>query len=181
MSNKKRNTIITLSVVISIIMLAFVMLPQSQIEAIPQIKETKFIITGWDYPDDYGQGVQAWSADTNHTGSWINYAWGIWTNDSVAVKWNVSQAIRMRINVVLNSTFLGISTLAQGENLLRHNVSVTDQFDDVVFSQQNLTLYSNVTGYPDSSMYVYYHYVIFDFLPLEGEFYTVTIICEIYY
>lgn len=172
----KKKVLITTVSILAVLTLLLVMAPQSKAQC------TMFITASTWEMDDYGQGLQTWYAESNATGSWVVIAWATYTNTSYdPIRWNASQAIRIRVQCVLNSTLLGLSALSQGLNYLQHNISVVDQFDAVVFSQQNFTFYYNATGYPDSAMYIYQHTVILDFSPLEGEFYTATLVTEIYY
>lgn len=146
--------------------------------ATPQAKGAQFYIASWSYPDTYGQGIYSIHAQSNRTGSWVTYDTRAYDEAASPINWNVSQAIRLLVWTVVNSTLLGISTISQGFNFLKHNVSVTDQFGAEVFSQQNFTYYQNIT---DSEMFWYQYYVVLDFSPLEGELYAVSVVFEIYY
>ena len=82
----------------------------------------------------------------------------------------------------LNYTLLGITDddagLISGRNHIKHNVTVTDQFGSTVYSKQNFTFDYNASY---DGFFWYRHYQILDFSPLEGEYYTVTLLCEIYW
>ena len=146
---------------------------------IPQAKGTQFYLAEWDFPDEYGQGVSTWYAQSNATGSWVDIASNGYTSDpEPPIPWNVSQVIRILIWSSMNRTLLGLNDTDIGKNHVQHNVTVTDQWDIEVFSQQNFTFFDvNV----EDDLYWYRHTVILNFLPLEAEFYTVTILCEIYW
>ena len=144
----------------------------------PQVKGVQFYIASWSYPDEFGQGMQTWYAMSNATGSWETFEQGTYDETTPPIHWNVSQAIKISVWVSMNYTLLGLSSIIVGQNYIQHNVTVTDQWGAEVFSQQNFTCDYNDTN---SGLYWYRHYVIFDFLPLEGEFYTVTIRTQIYW
>lgn len=145
---------------------------------IPQAKGVQFYLATWSYPDEYGQGIHTWYADSNATGSWVTFEAANYLESTGPIPWNVSQAIRIMVWASMNRTLLGLNDTDVGKNHIQHNVTVTDQWDIEVFSQQNFTFdYVAVEG----EMYWYRHVVILNFLPLEGEFYTVTILCYIYW
>jgi len=147
---------------------------------IPQVKGVQFYIAGWS-TDEYGQGIDGYYLESNRTGSWVGVGYGSWDDDGdtpIPQQWNVSQVMRIQLWTKMNSTLLGLSSIIVGQNYIQHNITVTDQWDVEVFSQQNFTLNYN-ESYGD--IYWYRHYVVLDFLPLEGEFYTITILAEIYW
>lgn len=150
----------------------------------PQARGVQFYIStdGWDYPDAYDQGIHTWYAQSNRTGSWVTYEAHNYLESYGAVEWNVSQTIRMVVWCSVNYTLLGLSDtdahLIAGRNYIQHNVSVVDQFGTNVFTQQNFTFDYNESY---SGIFWYRHYVILDFVPIEGEYYTVTLRCQIYW
>ena len=145
----------------------------------PQAKGTQFYLASWSYPDEYGQGISTWYAESNDTGSWVAIESAGWNNPhGEPIPWNVSAAIKLLVWVSMNRTLLGLNDTDIGKNHIQHNVTVTDQWDIEVFSKQNFTFdYVDVQG----DMYWYRHVVILNFLPLEGEFYTVIIRAYIYW
>ena len=149
----------------------------------PQVKGVQFHIASWSYPDEFGQGTDIWYASSNATGSWVDIESNKHDEEEGPVPWNVSQVIRIGIWTTLNYTLLGLdgvngSDIILGQNYIRHNVTVTDQWGAVVFSQQNFTCDYNASY---AGVYWYRYFVILNFLPLEGEFYTVTIRTQIYW
>ena len=149
----------------------------------PQVKGVQFYIAGWSQ-DEYGQGPESYYLQSNRTGSWVTIEYGSWDDDPGAVfpvRWNISQVMKITLYSTMNSTLLGLTNttdLILGQNYIKHNITVTDQWGAEVFSQQNFTCDYNET-YGD--LFWYRHYVILNFLPLEGEFYTVTIRTQIYW
>lgn len=87
-------------------------------------------------------------------------------------------SIVLEVGCVLNTTFADVSSIAEGLNVIRHNVSVLSSNGSVVFSKQNFT-YVSCTDFLDP-MYYYDYTVTLDFTPLSGVVYTVTVIYEVF-
>ena len=147
---------------------------------IPQAKaNSQFIISSWDHPDEYGQGITLFHFYENSTGSWVEVydPTGYRPDDTSIIDWNASVAIKLRCHSSLNSTFLGLSDDSEGMNYIRHSVTVSN-LTGVVFSQQNFTYHGR--GHV-GSMYFYQYEVVLNFLPEYGEIYTVTVTYEVFY
>ena len=91
---------------------------------------------------------------------------------------NASTVISLRVGCWLNSTYADVSSLAEGQTVIRHSVSVLSGNGSVVFSKQNFTYQSGVDAL--TPMYHYDYDVTLDFVPLSGTTYTVTVIYEVY-
>jgi len=165
--NKKLLSVLVICAFASVLLLAT-----------PHARGVQFYVATWSYPDEYGQGIDTWYAQSNRTGSWVTFEAYNHDQNYDAIEWNVSQVIRMMVWCTLNYTLLGISSLSEGLNYIKHNVTVTDRHNAIVFSKQNFTFDYNASY---DGLYWYRHYVILDFSPLEGELYTVVLNCEIYY
>jgi len=87
--------------------------------------------------------------------------------------------ITLSMECWLNATFTGISSLAEGLNIIRHSVVVTCINGTTVFSQQNFTYISGLDAF--APMYIYKHQVILDFVPERGDYYTVIVTYEVFY
>ena len=87
--------------------------------------------------------------------------------------------ITLLVDCWLNSTTYEISTLAEGKNIIRHNITVISTNSTVVFSQANLT-YIASADYGDN-VFLYQYSVYLDFTVMYGEIYTATITYEIFY
>ena len=187
-----RNKIIAIVLVIltaSILLIASVQSPGSI--PTPQAK-AQFIIASWNFPDEYGQGIEAFRVYENSTGDWVQVGFqpDYWNNTAGHVyEWNASVGIKLSCYTLFNQTFVGLDNEIVGQNYLRHSVTVTRPTvlpgeSPIVFSQQNFTYYS-VTTYsgtgPSSQLWYYEYYVILNFLPQEGIYYTATITYEIFY
>ncbi|MHA2047171.1 MAG: hypothetical protein ACW99G_20455 [Candidatus Thorarchaeota archaeon] len=86
--------------------------------------------------------------------------------------------ITLIIDCWLNSTTYGVSTIAEGRNIIRQNVTVTATNGTVVFSQANLTYISGF-DYGDN-VFLYQYSVELDFAPLYGNVYTVVLTYEVF-
>lgn len=140
----------------------------------------KFVLASWDFPDEYGQGIDALTVYENSTGSWNivgGFSPNVVYNEGAGFNWSVGLGIKIRVFCWLNSTHVGISSTAEGQNYLRHNVTVTTNNGTTVFSLQNFTYYNAGAV---AEMYEYHYDVILNFFPEAGEIYTATITYEIY-
>lgn len=146
------------------------------------VKGCKFILASWTYPDDYGQGIHSISAYTNASGSWVSVDGINWLSSSNVILWNQSNFIRLYVGSSVNKTLLSLSTPEEGANYIKHNVTVVDSFGVEVFSQQNFTLNWAIydAGYA-IDLYYYSHYVTLGFAPIDGQTYTVTLTCAIWW
>lgn len=140
----------------------------------------QFVIAGWSFPDEYGQGIDALTVYENSTGFWYiigGFSPNVLYNGGAEFNWTAGLGIKIRVHCQLNSTHVGVSSTDEGKNYLRHNVTVTTNNGTTVFSQQNLTYYAAGAL---AEMYSYDYDVILNFLPEAGEIYTATITYEIY-
>ena len=167
---------------IIITLLAIIMVVAVQPAKVESIQKAnpQFVIASWDFPDEYGQGIEGFEIFENSTGSWVQVGGYHPYDEAQIYDWNVSVAIKLICYTFFNSTLTGASTSAEGKNYQRHNVTVTDLADVIVFSQQNFTYVSVDTGI-DPPLWFYGYSVILNFLPTYGEVYTVTVSYEIYY
>jgi len=143
-----------------------------------QPAKAQFVLASWDFPDDYGQGIDALTVYENSTGDWLilgGFGPNVDHSGAGVFDWNASVGIKVRVYCLLNSTLVGVSSTAEGKNYLRHNVTVTNFNGTTIFSQQNFTYFgAGVVG----DMYEYLYDVVLNFLPEYGEVYTVVITYE---
>jgi len=138
-----------------------------------------FVISSWDYPDQYGQGIEGFTVYENSTGSWVEVGSGDYSNSSILFEWNASVAIKLRCYSSLNNTLTGANDTDEGKNYQRHNVTVTLNNGTVVFSQQNFTYVSVATWpYP---VWLYSYDVVLNFLPTYAQTYIVNVTYEVFY
>lgn len=163
MNEEKVETIIVFVILFSLLLIST-----------PQNVSSQFVIASWDYPDEYGQGIYAMRVYENSTGSWVNVGGWIEYYESATFDWNASIGIKIQCESTLNATLTGAASSSDGNNYLRHNVTVTLVNGTVVFSQQNFT-------YIDDIDYAYSYYVILNFLPEASTLYTVTVTYEVFW
>lgn len=151
-------------------------------------QQANFVIASWDYPDQYGQGIDLLHFYENSTGSWLP-AWfyidgvgkfyTLHSYDSYDYfNFSAGVAMKIRVETLFNQTLVNVSSTAEGQKYLRHDVTVSDAYG-VVFSQQNFTYYDVIEFGEDN--YYYKYEVVLNFLPVSGEIYTVVVTYEIYY
>jgi hypothetical protein len=160
------------------------MLPISFLVAqVPQeteIKNPKFIISSWSFPDEYGQGIGGIHVYENSTGAWLDHDPSYLSpNEGLAVEIFLNGSLKLQIFSYINKTLVGFSTTNEGKNHIRHNITIMDTNDTVVFSQQNFTYFTIYTGY--DPIYLYSYTVILNFVPTSGQIYIATITYEIFW
>ena len=151
--------------------------------AVPiQPVKAQFVIAAYTYPTDNGNGIAYIQAyvDSVYNGT-MYYNPDSYPNDTAINPLEVEAEVNITLAVFcwVNGTFTGISSLAEGLNIIRHNVTVTCQNGTTIFSQSNFTYITGSDG--SAPMYFYRYDVILDFLPVYDEVYTVTVTYEVYY
>lgn len=140
--------------------------------------EPKFALASWSFPDEYTQGIERFLIYENHTGSWVQVSSGFYYYyDSCVLNWTVGWGIKLLCWTYLNATLTGASTVAQAKLVQRHNVTVTNTMGDTVFSKQNFTYFDYSPLY--NGMWKFQYYVVLNFLPVYGEYYTATVTYQI--
>ena len=156
---------------------------------LPQQAQAHFVIAGWDYPDEYDQGIFGMKFWENSTGEWLGAPWYselgqfFWCSPSMPddYTYNVTAgaSLKVRVDTTLNATLTGATDLEDGKNYFRTSVTVT-WVGTIVFSQQNLTSLVNEDDSGDP-IYYYEYEVVLDFILVSGQVYTVTVIYEVFY
>jgi len=153
--------------------------------ATPRPISATFVLSAWDYPDEYGQGIEGFEIFENSSGDWeLIPAPSYFTSDEECYfEWNVSLFIKLRVVTWLSSTLLGLTGEEDDDDdgipYFRHNITVTT-LGETVFSQDNFT-YVDGDDSIDPPMWLYQYDIILDFVPREGYTYTVIITYEVYY
>ena len=164
-------------VMVLVLMIGFSTIPQAK----PQAKANpQFVISSWEYPDEYGQGIEGFEMLENSTGSWAQVGGLYSSSDTHAIEWNASLFIKLRCYTYFNSTLTGASDTDDGKNYQRHNITVTNFNGTILFSQQNFTWFYDDDSI-DPPMWFYGYEVVLNFLPEEGQVYTVTVTYEVFY
>jgi len=131
---------------------------------VPTAEGTRFVLASWSFPDEYGQGMHSFTIWENSTGEWLvvrrgspfDYPWYYY--ETHVFEWNYTVGIKLWIDSYFNSTLAGVSDSTQGRNNFRHNVTVVDAYDTLVFSQQNFT-YLAVNDYTYDPIWIYSHHL----------------------
>ena len=175
--------------IIGILMIATLEPSVYHIEQDKPEKHVYFKLASWDYPDEYGQGIYMLKFYENSTASWVAAPWyyvggeldglpfySLHYYDPYTLNWSVGVAMKIRVYSLFNQTLVGVGSTAEGQNYLRHDVTVTTP-SSTVFEQQNFTYY-DVT---ENGNYYYEYEVVLDFIPASGQIYTVLLTYEIYF
>ncbi len=151
-----------------------------------QLGKAQFVIAEWDYPDEYGQGIDGLKFYENSTGGWVaapyytdagTFFYLNYYETGYTLNWSAGVGFKLRVFSVLNVTLVGAGDIAEGKNYQRHNVTVTSA-GITVFSQENFTYYDSAWTPP---LVVYEYDVVLNFLPISGLIYTVIVTYEIYW
>ena len=156
----------------------------------PAKANPKFVLSTWDFPDEYGQGIYGFFFDENSTGVFIPVGGPIIlsTNDSI-FEFDAGFALGMDVRVNVNYTLLGLEEPDPEDplsieyhpalNYIRLNVTVT-AVSEIVFSQSNIT-YDELGGDTGDGVWYYSYVVEFDFINVAGTVYVITLTYEVYY
>ena len=147
-----------------------------------QPAQAQFVIASWDFPDEYSQGIWKITVLENSTGSWL-YTNSKFYNQSHLYDWEASVGIGLYVYTWLNSTLVNVVDHDIGKNYQHVDVNVSTFTETDVFSEQNITCVFTQEGgfgFP-AHMWLYTNSVILNFLPEQGQLYTVTITYEVFY
>ena len=166
----------------------FVSIPQTKNVQIER-QQPVFTIAIWNYPDDYGQGIDGFRFYENSTGSWLSAPYYtdlgefyyLHSYDSgYFINWSASVAIKLRVYTVVNATLTNNTDVNIGKNYHRHNVTVLNQYGVTLFSKQNFTYYDGTYFTPEEEIWYEYD-VVLNFLPNYGQIYQIIVNYEVYY
>lgn len=135
----------------------------------------KFIIAGWDFPDDYGQGIDGILVYTDG-----NLVASLSYNDPLQATINASSTVVLKVWAYLNLTQVGASTFEEGKNYIRHSVTVSLLNGTILFSQQNFTYGDGIDNTPDPINHYRYD-VTLDFTAEPSTTYLAVVTYEVYY
>ena len=148
----------------------------------PAKANPKFVLSTWDFPDEYGQGIYSITPDENssvyyaHIESAPGFLYSTSENNSFVV--DAGCSIRLDVRVLVNYTFLGVSD-PDLLNYIRLNVTVLS-LGDTIFSIQNMT-YDELGGDLGDGIWWYSFKDVLNFLTVEGQVYIATVTYEVYY
>ena len=161
-------------VMVLVVMIGFSTIPQAQ---------AQFVIADYTYSTtNYGNSIAYIHAyiDSEFNASMYKDP-DSYPGESVTNPLEVAGGVNITLAVFcwVNGTVTGISSLSEGLTIMRHRVTVTGQNGTTIFSQQNFTYIIGSDG--DAPMYFFRHDVILDFVPVQGQIYTATVVYEVFY
>jgi len=173
------------SIVIGLIVIGLIAstIPQTNSPADNPPAKAQFVLTSWNYPDEYGQGIYNIRPQENSSGAWLNFVVPPWVySDNASVfDINNSISIKLLVAITVNYTLLDLidpDDFTLGRNFVRLNVTVTNS-SSTVFSQNNLTY---VEGAKIETGIWYYSYeVVLNFVTAYAQIYRATVTCEVFY
>jgi len=178
---KQRNKLIAVVCAILSLGMATVLVTTNQPTTDTHIeKPVKFILSSWEYPDEYGQGIESIYAYENASGAYVEYPDSpYYSSDNIQLEKNLTGYVWLQIYCWFNRSLAGIpNSLPQGLILIRHTATVTQSNGTVVFSQINFTKTASNQAF-DPLWWIRYD-VVLAFIPIAGETYTATITYEVY-
>lgn len=136
----------------------------------------KFILAGWDYPDEYGQGISTIMLyEDGDLEGFCNY-----NNASNEFIISEGDNITLRVTTYINQTLVGVGTVEAGKQYIRHSIVISTPSNSSFFSQQNFTYYSGALV-PPTNRIVYTYTVWLNVVWVEFTIYTAIITFEIFY
>lgn len=171
----KRNSIIAIGL---IVLIGILVIPQHTHGA-------QFIIAGWDYPDEYGQGIRNVAIEQYTNGAWVSLTGGGEGYYDSSNTFEITNgegsngSLSLAVQCYLNATLCGISDINDGPALIRHTITISTALNASVFYQENFTLTYQTDAY--DPLYFYQYTVITDFTPNYGTTYTAIITYEVAY
>lgn len=138
-------------------------------------------VDSWSYPDEYGQGLQRVdivfaNGTTYDVCGWF-YPYETFTNFE-SDEWFFNTSMIVSVGTWLNSTLVGVATLEDGLNYIRHSITVSI-LGETVFSQQNFTYDTGLDA--AAPMYYYAHNITLNCFNTYGAIYEITVDYEVYY
>lgn len=159
------------------------MIPALLISSIQPVQSTQFVLSDLGPLDDYGQGIWIIQVrnETESLGSFYSTDHPTHNYSANVVEIPQGENVSLAVFTWVNGTYLGFASLAEGKNLIRHNVSVFisgRMNETAVFSQANFTYVTGTDG--AAPMYYYRYDVNLDFVPVGGLIYQVVVFFEVY-
>lgn len=171
-----------------LVVLMFAVFPITADQPI-QNDSVKFIVSEWDHPDEYGQGIAGFYVKENSTGSFLNIQnpyTGIdfcYPENTTVYELNhtATTSLMFDVRVFLNYTELGLThpdDFDLGINYIRLSIEMSIPTASL-FSQQNFT-YDSLGGLQETGIWWYSYEVVANVLLEGGRIYTIDIDYEIY-
>ena len=146
----------------------------------------QFVIAGWDYPDEYGQGIGVLWGYTNDTGSWIKIredaSFSPHEDTTVSINYTEDTAFQFIVTCFINHSLFDFgpdpNENASALAITRVGVEFSSNTHGLLFSFENMTWYGTLFEYDDYIWSLSYEIVI-DHIIQAGTIYTVRFYYEI--
>ena len=175
--SKKKKAFATVMVIMTALVL---------VASIPSETTAQFVISAGSYPDGYGQGIEVLYVYENSTGSWValfDPAFLIFpTNNSdtiIEVDYSTNTSIKLILGVNINHTLNGLTTHQEALNIMRLNLTATNQ-GTTVFSKENVTWAGGTVWNDTVTTWTFSYEVVLNFFIQTGQIYAVIITYEVY-
>lgn len=144
----------------------------------------QFVISSWDFPDSYSQGLYGILLESNTSGSWQVVLGTKYYNQTASYNAtdDIGFAIRVKVFFHFNYTLANLSDptdQALAQNHIRTNMTV-ERNTYKIFSLVNGT-YNGVTKIADFDLWLVVYYFLFDVLIKYDSIYTVSFDYDFYY
>lgn len=181
-----RSKILAVSLVLLLPLGLFTM-PLVSEQAIVQEEPANLILAGWDYPDEYGHGIEVLWFYENSTGSWVPILTPAFIfSDAdlrIEVNYTANTAIKLIMTCNINHSLFDFgpdkSENASARAIMRTSIEVSN-ISGVVFSQQNMTWDGSVFDDTESTWAISYEVVI-NVIIEGGTIYTAIVTYEVFY
>jgi len=167
---------------ISLILIVSLVVTATPTTSRPQPTSATFVLSGWDYDDGYGQGIEVVYVHENSTGSWVKIKDPAYflPSDETTVEINGTEntALRFQIGANINHTLHGLSDNTTAYIIMRVGIEISTPFG-VIYS--NTSLNPSGTVFDDSpTTWSIFFDVYPNFLLNIGWIYSVNIEYDIY-
>jgi len=183
---KKKTKVLALGVLMCL-SLGLLFLPRGIEQKEINKEPARFIISSWDYPDEYGQGIEVVWPYENSTGSWVplhDPAFVFWYEETIfEVNATGNNALKIGVSANINHTLFDFgpdkADNASARAIMRVGIEVSNS-SDIVFSLSNMTWDGSVFDDTATTWAISYADVI-NVLLVAGQIYTATITYEVFY
>ena len=182
-----RTKLVACGVVMALLLMIGVStIPPQPVTSELEKEPSHFVISEWEYPsDEYGQGIEAFRFYENSTGAWLpapyythyypdyheelGEFYFLEYDQDYTLNWTAGVAMKLRVYPQPNTTLLGTTDVDILKNYVRNNVTVSSS-GQTIFSQNNFTYVED------------FHFeCILNFLPQQGQVYTIAVTYEVFY
>ena len=174
------------AIIAFLFLLVFLIATSPEPSIVPQpTKTVTFVVSGWDYPDEYGQGIYGYFPKENSTGVFLNIVEFVYPSQSTTHRLNYTPntALKFDVRPVVNYTFLGLThpdDFDLGRNYIRLSIEMFVSGESVFF-QQNLTYDDYGSQILGTDTWFYSYVVVVNVILQSGDVYAINIEYEIFW